>query len=191
MRRQKGRGARENQRAVRRSEYAAQVAPLLQNEVQLNGPGDRVLLLGDELVDLALALAPKLTEGALALVVTEFELWDAARAALAGHANATVVQELAELDDPDGFDVPPWTLGVFLSPFHIGIKAVFDLLHELTGRMAINAPIYAGGTRTHDFVEVQERLSALAGPLTVVRWSDPVKIVQGRVIARGRMEERV
>ncbi|MBA3471277.1 MAG: hypothetical protein H0T53_16700 [Herpetosiphonaceae bacterium] len=175
----KGRGAREQGRADRRSEYAALVAPQFSGLVQPAGPDDRALLLGDDLLPLALELAQKLPDGAVALVTTEFERWEEASQALAEYPNARVVQELVELNDPDGFPTEPWTLGVFLVPYQLGPKTVLVLMIELLSWLRPNSPIYAGGSRMHEWTLASERLSARAGPLTTLYASDPVRIVKG------------
>lgn len=175
----KGRGAREQGRADRRAEYAASIAPHLSAAVQVSGPADRALLVGDDLVPLAERLARQLPEGAVALVTTEFDRWEAARNALAAYPNVTVIQELEELRDPDGFPTPPWTLGVLLPPAHLGPKTVLLVIQEMFGWLGINAPIYAGGSRMHDWSTANERLSVLAGPLDTLYTSDPVRVVKG------------
>lgn len=175
----KGRGAREQGRADRRAEYAASIAPHLSAAVQVSGPAERALLVGDDLVPLAERLAKQLTEGAVALVTSEFDRWEAARAALAAYPNVTVLQELEELRDPDGFPTPPWTLGVLLPPAHLGPKTVLLVITEMLGWLGISAPIYAGGSRMHDWSTANERLSVLAGPLDTLYTSDPVRVVKG------------
>ena len=175
----KGRGAREQGRADRRAEYAASVAPHLSAAVQVSGPADRALLVGDDLVPLAERLAKQLTEGAVALVTSEFDRWEAARTALAAYPNVTVLQELEELRDPDGFPTPPWTLGVLLPPAHLGPKTVLLVIQEMLGWLGISAPIYAGGSRMHDWSTANERLSVLAGPLDTLYTSDPVRVIKG------------
>ncbi len=175
----KGRGAREQGKADRRSEYAGMIAPQFSGLVQPAGPADRALLFGDDLLPLALELAQKLSEGAVALVTTEFERWQEASQALAAYPNAVVVQELAELRDPDGFPTEPWTLGVLLIPYQLGPKTVLALMIEMLNWLRPNSPIYAGGSRMHEWTLASERLSARAGPLTTLYASDPVRIVKG------------
>ena len=175
----KGRGAREQGRADRRAEYAASIAPHLSGLVQVTSPADRVLLVGDDLVPLAERLAKQLTEGSVALVTTEFDRWEAARSALAAYPNVTVLQELEELRDPDGFPTLPWTLGVLLPPAHLGPKTVLLVIGEMLSWLAMGAPIYAGGSRMHEWNSASERLSALAGPLATIYTSDPVRVVKG------------
>ena len=175
----KGRGAREQGKADRRSEYAALVAPHFSGLVLPASPADRALLVGDDLLSLALELARKLPDGAVALVTTEFERWQAASQALAEYPNAVVVQELAELRDPDGFPTEPWTLGVLLIPYQLGPKTVLALMIEMLNWLRPNSPIYVGGSRMHEWTLASERLSARAGPLTPLYTSDPVRIVKG------------
>ena len=178
----KGRGAREQNRTDRRTEYAELITPHFLDLVQVESPADRVLLFGDELVELAMKLAPQVS--ALALITTEFDRWDAARTALAEFPHVSVLQELDELRDPDDFPTEPWTLGVFLVPFHLGAKTVHDRMREMLDWLGIHAPIYAGGSRMHEWQVASERLSALAGPLETLYTSDPVRIVKGR--AKGK-----
>ncbi|MFD3166318.1 hypothetical protein [Herpetosiphon sp. NSE202] len=183
MARQKGRGAREQNRADRRNEYATLVAPHFKGLVVPESPADRIILFGDELVDLALQLAPKIPDGQLVLITSEYDRWQAASEALAKFANATVLQELAELRDPDGFPTEPWSLAVMLVPFQLGAKTVLDLMRDLFSWLRAGSPIYLGGSRMHEWQVTSERFSAMAGPLTVLYNGDPVKIAKG--MARG------
>lgn len=177
--RQKGRGAREQGRADRRAEYASLIAPHFLGVVQPDSSAERALLLGDDLVPLAAQLANQLPHGKVALITTEYERWNEAREALAKYPNVTVLQELAELRDPDGFPTEPWTLGVLLLPYQLGPKTVYALMQEMLTWLRPNSPIYAGGSRMHDWTVAGERLNMLAGPLDTLYISDPARIVKG------------
>ncbi len=179
MPRAKGRGAREQHRADRRATYASQVLPHLQAKLDEPPADARVLLVGDDLEQLAAALAPKVAQ--VALVAIEFERWDALTRQLASYANLQVVQELAELDDPDGFPTEPWTYGVMLLPYHLGTRETNTALQDLADRLVPNAPLYVGGSRTHDWGLAQERLAAIAAPLTTLYSVDPIRVVRGHI----------
>ena len=179
MRRAKGRGAREQHRAERRAGYSALVLPYLIERLEPLDAAERVLLLGDGLVELAGQLAPQVS--AVALVEVAFEQWNAAQQTLSDHTNVQVIQELAELDDPDGFPVEPWTVGIMLLPYHLGTREMNSTLEEFTSHLINGAPMYVGGSRTHEWDLAQERLGALISPLTTLYNRDPVRIIRGTV----------
>ena len=182
----KGRGAREQSRNERRSEYAELVVPYLVDRIDQLTATDRVLVVGDQLEPLVADLAPKVAQ--VAFLATEFERWDAARTALAEFPNVVVVQELEELDDPDGFEQEPWTYGVLLLPYHLGTREMNATIAQFVERLLPNAPIVAAGSRHHEWSMAQERVGALFGPLTTLYNSDPVKVVRGLVRPRGGFE---
>lgn len=182
----KGRGAREQSRNERRSEYAELVIPSLIDRIDQLTPTDRVLIVGDDLEPLVATLAPQVAN--IAFLASEFERWDAARTALAEFSNVVVVQELEELDDPDGFDLEPWTYGIMLLPYHLGTREMNGTIGEFVDRLAPNAPIVAAGSRHHEWSMAQERIGALFGPLTTLYNSDPVRVVRGLVRPRGGFE---
>lgn len=175
----KGRGAREQNRTDRRTEYAAGIAPHLSGLVQPENPAERALLVGDDLVPLAERLAKQLPDGAVALVTTEFDRWEAACSALAAYPNVTVVQELAELGDPDGFPTAPWTMGVLLVPAYLGQKTVLLIMNDLVSWLRMGAALYVGGSRMYEWNITSERLSFLAGPLSTLYIKDPIRVVKG------------
>lgn len=180
--RTKGRGAREQHKLDRRDDYTELVVPQILNQLEEFPPESRLLLVGDGLAEYAKTMAPKVAE--IALLVIEYERWQAACELLADHANVRIVQELNELDDPDGFEVEPWTAGVMLLPYHLGFKEMHATITDFMDRLKINAPVTIGGSRTSEWASAQERIGAMLAPLTTLYRSDPVYVVRGLV--RGR-----
>ncbi len=154
----RGRAGRENRRSELLAEYGATLAPMILSQARPD-PDARVLVLGSPgAVELATALALRLSSGEVVVCVYTFDEVEEARAGLAGLGNVNVIDELSELDE----DEPPFDLITCIAPYYLGRDAVISLIEEGVQRMQPGGLFLLAGDKQQELARYSEALSALA-----------------------------